>query len=224
MTILSNLDLIRRVSLFTMLTDEQAVTLANVVVKRRFKNGELLVEQGKKSNALYIILAGRVHVVITDERGREVILSVLTAGDYVGEMSLIDNEPHSASVVVDRQVDALELKREDFIRCVSENIGVAHSIMYMLVQRLRRASHKISSLALAGVYDRVARVLKDSATQTEHGDWIIRDKISRQEIAKMVGASREMVSRVIKDYEERGIVCLLENGTFQLNTHLIETH
>ena len=224
MTILSNLDLIRRVSLFTMLTDEQAVVLANVVVKRRFKNGERLVEQGKKSNALYIILAGRVHVVITDERGREVILSVLSAGDYVGEMSLIDNEPHSASVVVDRQVDALELKREDFLRCVSENIGVAHSIMYVLVQRLRRASDKIGSLALAGVYDRVARVLKDSATQNERGEWIIRDKISRQEIAKMVGASREMVSRVIKDYEERGIVCLLENGAFQLNTHLIEAH
>ncbi|MEN9374219.1 MAG: hypothetical protein RIR79_1771 [Pseudomonadota bacterium] len=222
MAILSNLDLIRRVSLFTMLTDEQAVVLADAVVKKRFKSGEFLVKQGEKSNALYIILAGRAHVFMSDEKGREVILNVQSAGDYVGEMSLIDNEPHSASVVVDRQVDALELKRGDFLRCISENIGVAHSIMYVLVQRLRHASDRISSLALAGVYDRVARVLKESANQNEQGEWIIRGKISRQEIAKMVGASREMVSRVIKDYEERGILHSLDNGTFQFNAHQID--
>jgi CRP-like cAMP-binding protein len=106
---LSNLDLIRRVSLFSMLTPAQAESLADAVSKKRFKRGETLVEQGKKTNSLYIILSGRTRVVLTDNKGREVILATLKAGDYVGEMSLIDSEPHSATVIADQQVDVLLL-------------------------------------------------------------------------------------------------------------------
>ena len=98
MSMLSNLDLIRRVPLFSMLTVEQAQAIADSVVKRRFRRGELIVEQGRKSNTLFILLNGRARVLTSDNRGREVILAVLEAGDYVGEMSLIDNEPHSATV------------------------------------------------------------------------------------------------------------------------------
>ena len=93
MTILSNLDLIRRVPLFSMLSDAQAQTIAESVTKQRFRRGEAIVESGKKANALYIILNGRAHVVATDARGREAILANLKQGDYVGEMSLIDNQP-----------------------------------------------------------------------------------------------------------------------------------
>jgi hypothetical protein len=81
-----------------MLTAEQAQAIADSVVKRRFRRGELVVEQGRKSNALFILLNGRARVLTADTRGREVILAVLESGDYVGEMSLIDNEPHSATV------------------------------------------------------------------------------------------------------------------------------
>ena len=98
MSMLSNLDLIRRVPLFSMLSNEHAQQVADSVVKRRFRRGELVVEQGRKSNALFILLNGRARVLTSDTRGREVILAVLESGDYVGEMSLIDNEPHSATV------------------------------------------------------------------------------------------------------------------------------
>ena len=97
MSMLSNLELIRRVPLFALLTATQAESVADAVVKRRFKRGEVVVEQGEKSNTLYIILTGRVRVVTSDKRGREVILATLQPGDYIGEMSLIDNEPHSAT-------------------------------------------------------------------------------------------------------------------------------
>ena len=93
-TMVSNLELIRRVPLFAMLTLAQGESVAAAVVKRRFKRGEAIVEQGKQSNALSIILTGRARVVATDPRGREVILATMRPGDYVGEMSLIDNEPH----------------------------------------------------------------------------------------------------------------------------------
>ena len=164
MSMLSNLELIRRVSLFSTLSPEQAEGLAGAVSKKSFKRGEVLVEQGRKCNALYIILVGRTRVLMTDNNGREVILATLSSGDYVG------------------------------------------------VQRLRKASENISSLALVGVYGRVAKVLLDSAVADETDTLVIREKMTRQDIAKMVGASREMVSRVMKDFEEQGFIQLLEGG------------
>ncbi len=216
MSMLSNLDLIRRVPLFSMLTTQQAQSMANAVSKKRFKRGEVLVERGMKSNVLYIILTGRARVQIADTKGREVILAILRSGDYVGEMSVIDGDPHSATVVADQQVDVLTVGRDDFLRCLAENIPMCFVVMQGLVQRLRKASHKISSLALVGVYGRVAMVLLDSAVLDDQGALLIREKVSRQDIAKMVGASREMVSRVMKDFEKQGFIQQRDNGVLQV--------
>ncbi len=213
MSMLTNLDLIRRVPLFAMLTPSQAESLAGAVSKRRFKRGENLVEQGKKCESLYILLAGRARVVVTDSRDREVILATMHPGDYVGEMSLIDNEPHSATVEAEVQTDALVLGGAEFNRCLQENSSTVAAVMKGLVQRLRSADRKIESLALMNVYGRVANVLMDSAPPDADNVRIIRDKISRQDIAKMVGASREMVSRVMKDFEEQGFVETRADGS-----------
>ena len=123
MSMLSNLDLIRRVPLFSMLTADQAQAIADSVVKRRFRRGEIVVEQGRKSNALFILLNGRARVLTADSRGREVILAVLQPGDYVGEMSLIDNQPHSATVRAEVQTDMLILGRAEFARGVAATVG-----------------------------------------------------------------------------------------------------
>ena len=220
MTMLSSLDLIRRVPLFSMLTDLQAASVAEAVVKRRFKRGETIVEQGKKSNALFILLNGRARVMTADSRGREVILATLQSGDHVGEMSLIDNEPHSATVRAEVQTDVLMLGRLEFARCLPENTSMAYAIMRALVQRLRHADRKIESLALMDVYGRVARALLEFAEGADSGEHIIREKISRQDIAKMVGASREMVSRVMKDLEERGYISQMDNGAILIKERL----
>jgi CRP-like cAMP-binding protein len=213
MSILSNLDLIRRVPLFATLTQAQAESVADAVIKRRFKRGECIVEQGKKSNMLAIVLAGRARVVTTDGRGREVILATLSPGDYVGEMSLIDNQPHSATVRAEIQTDALILGRTEFARCLPENSSMAYAVMKGLVQRLRHADRKIESLALMDVYGRVARALLEVAQPDREGQLVIRDRVSRQDVAKMVGASREMVSRVMKDLEDRGFIEVAEDGS-----------
>ena len=212
MSMLSNLDLIRRVPLFSMLTTDQARAVADGVVKRRFRRAELVVEQGKKSDALYILLNGRARVLTADARGREVILAVLESGDYVGEMSLIDNQPHSATVRCEIQSDMLILGRTEFSRCLPENSSLSYAIMRGLVHRLRSADRQIESLALLDVYGRVARTLLDMAEEDPDGVKIIRHKVSRQDMAKVVGASREMVSRVMKDLEERGVIETQENG------------
>ena len=220
MSILSNVELLRRVPLFSLLTEAQAIEVADAVVKRRFKRNDRIVEQGLKSNALYIILTGRARVLATDARGREVILATLQQGDYISEMSLIDNEPHSATVRAEVQTDVLMLGRDDFERHMPENGSMAHAVMRVLVQRLRHSVRNIESLALMDVYGRLARVLLENAQPQAAGELVIQEKISRQDLAKMVGASREMVTRVMKDLEERGFVVPRLDGTMVVKEHL----
>ena len=219
MTMLSSLDLIRRVPLFSMLTNDQAQSIADSVVKKRFRRGEIIVEHGRKSNALFILLNGRARVLTADQRGREVILAVLQPGDYVGEMSLIDDAPPSATVRAEVQTDMLVLGRAEFSRCLPDTSSLAYAIMHGLVQRLRAADRQIESLALLDVYGRVARALLEMA-ETDGERKIIRNKVSRQDLAKVVGASREMVSRVMKDLEERGMIETLETGSVVLKQRL----
>ncbi len=206
MSMLSNLDLLRRVPLFALMPPSQAQRIASVVTKRRLKRGDPVVAQGERSQALFIILAGRVRVLSTDAQGREVILARLGPGDHLGEMSLIDGEPHSATCRAEVQTDVLVLSRRDFETCLPEPQSIAHAIMRALVRRLRDADRKIESLALLDVYGRVARALLDLAAPQQDGELRIRDKVSRQDVAKMVGASREMVSRVMRDLERRGML------------------
>ncbi len=219
-TMLSNLDLLRRVPLFSLLTVAQAELISGAVIKRRFKRGEALVEQGQKSDALFILLMGRARVMTCDSRGREVILATLSQGDYLGEMSIIDNEPHSATVRAEVQTDVLMLGRAEFARCLTENASMSLVVMRGLVKRLRHADRKIESLALLDVYGRVAHALLDFAVADAQGQLLIKDKISRQDLAKMVGASREMVSRVMKDLEERGFIEALPSGATLLKDRL----
>lgn len=212
MAMLSNLDLIRRVPLFAELSSAQAESLAGAVDKQRFKRGDYIVERGQTSNALYIILSGRARVMMKDSKGREVILAVMRTGDHIGEISLIDGMPHSATVRAEIATDVLALGREDFARCIAENSAIAHAVMKMLAFRLRNATTKIGSLALVGVYGRVANVLLEMSMPDEDGGLTIPQKVSRQDLAKMVGASREMVSRVMKDFEEQGFIHTQSNG------------
>ncbi|MFP5467420.1 MAG: Crp/Fnr family transcriptional regulator [Gammaproteobacteria bacterium] len=220
MAILSNLELIRRVPLFSTLTQAQAESVADAVVKRRYRRGEEIVEQGKKSNFLAIVLTGRARVVTQDNRGREVILATMNPGDYIGEMSLIDNQSHAATVRAEVQTDVLILGRAEFARCLPENSSMAYAVMKGLVQRLRQADRKIESLALMDVYGRVARALLEFAQADKDGQLVIRERVSRQDVAKMIGASREMVSRVMKDLEDRGFIELAEDGSTVIKERL----
>jgi CRP-like cAMP-binding protein len=216
MAVLSNLDLLRRVPVFSELTSFQMAQLADAVTKRRFKRGERIVEQGKWSESLFIILAGRARVLLADRRGREVILDVLGPGDYIGEISLIDGKSHSATVEAETQCDMLVLGQADFNRCLDGNHAMAQSVIKGLAQRLRKADEKIGSLALMDVYGRVAKVLVEMAVSIGDNQMQIKEKTNRQDIAKLVGASREMVSRVMREFEEQGFIKIGEDGSVTL--------
>jgi CRP-like cAMP-binding protein len=136
-------------------------------------------------------------------------------------MSLIDNEPASATVRSELPTDTLMLSRVDFARCLPETSSLSFAIMRGLVRRLRAADRQIESLALLDVYGRVARTLVEMSDVDPNGR-IIPHKVSRQDMAKVVGASREMVSRVMKDLEGRGAIQTLPDGRVVLKDSLLQ--
>lgn len=217
MPTLTNQELINRVPWLKMLTPDQIYALNNDLTKKRFKRNECVVEYGKQSNALFIILAGRARVVMTNPNGRVVILAKLQVGDCIGEMSLIDNDPHSATVIADIQLDVLIMSREAFLRCLMNNPMVALSIMRGLVKRLRLANQKISSFALMEVSQRVAIALLESAVADNEGKLTVQGKLSHLDIAKMVGASREMVTRTMKKLEAQSFIEKTLEGVVRVN-------
>ncbi len=197
--------LLRSIPLFAGLPENQVYQIARMAGVRKVPRNTTLVRVGDKTDALYVLVSGSAKVLNRDVEGREVILTLLGAGECFGEMSLIDGSPRSADVVSCEPCELLVIAKSDFAHALSENVDLCLNIMKSLADRLREANRKIESLALLDVYGRVAKLLLDFS-ELEDGRRVIRRKVSKQDMAKMVGASREMVSRVMKDLESRGYV------------------
>ena len=196
---------LKNVPLFSSFSDQQLASLIPAVQHRRFPRGAYVIRAGEETDALYIILAGRAKVLIPDDDGNEVILSMIGPNEFFGEMGLLDDSPRSASVETLEACEMLRISRSGFLNCLKDNFDAAMLIIRNLVKRLREADRKIESLALIDVYGRVARLLIEMA-QPQDGQWIIEKAPPKQEIARMIGASREMVSRVVKDLHDRGVI------------------
>lgn len=200
-----NPNVLKNVPLFSSFSDHQLAALLPAVQHRRFPRGSYVMRAGEETDALYIILAGRAKVLIPDDDGNEVILSIIGPNEFFGEMGLLDDQPRSASVETLEPCEMLRITRGAFLACLKDNFDAALIIIRNLVKRLREADRKIESLALIDVYGRVARLLIEMA-QPVDGQWIIEKAPPKQEIARMIGASREMVSRVVKDLHDKGVI------------------
>ncbi len=203
--------LLRNVPLFAVLPEHQLGLLTSMVTRKTFARGTTIISAGGPTDSLYIIISGRLKVMMSDDEGREVILAILGSNEFFGEMSLVDDSPRSASVVAIESCELLSLSKRDFNKCLEDNFEMAMTVMRGLVKRLREADQKIGSLALMDVYGRVARLLLEMSEDVG-GERIVVKKLAKQDIAKMIGASREMVSRVMKDLQIRGYIELRPGG------------
>ena len=194
---------LKSVPLFAGFPDEQLRALALLVTRRSVPRGSMIMAAGDPIDSLYIIIAGRLKVMMSEADGREVILSILGPGEIFGEMGLIDEGPRSASVFTIEPCELLSVSNRDFKKYILKNAEMAMTMMRGLVRRLREADRKIGSLAMFDVYGRVARLLLDMSENVD-GRKTITNRLTKQDIAKMVGASREMVSLVMKDLEMSG--------------------
>lgn len=197
--------LLRNVPLFSVLPENQLALLTGLVGRKSFPRGATIISAGEMTDSLYLIISGRLKVMMSDDEGREVILAILNPGEFFGEMGLIDDHPRSATVVALEACELLYLSKRDFKKCLQDNFDLCMTVMRGLVRRLRDADKKIGSLALMDVYGRVARLLLEMA-ETIDGQKVVTKKLAKQDIAKMIGASREMVSRVMKDLQTGGYI------------------
>jgi len=196
---------LKSVPLFAGFPEEQLRTLVTVVMRRSVPRGSVIMAAGDPIDSLYIVISGRLKVMMGESDGKEVILCLLGSGEFFGEMGLIDDSPRSASVVAIEPCELLSVNKRDFRKCLNENVEMAMTVMRGLVRRLRDADRKIGSLAMLDVYGRVARLLLDMS-ENVNGQKIVTKRLPKQDIAKMIGASREMVSRVMKDLENGGYI------------------
>ena len=196
---------LKAVPLFASFPEDQLRMLTTMVTRRSASRSTTIMAGGDATDSLYIVLSGRLKVMMSDSDGKEVILSILGPGEFFGEMGLIDDEPRSASVVTIEPCELLSISKRDFKKCLLENSDMSMAVMRGLVRRLHEADRKIGSLALLDVYGRVARLLLDMA-ENVNGEKVVTKRLPKQDIAKMIGASREMVSRVMKDLQTGGYI------------------
>jgi CRP-like cAMP-binding protein len=197
-----NVDFLATVPLFNGLDRVELEKFAEVTREKSYPKGSVILFEDDPGDSLFVVREGRVKVVLIGEDGREVILGVLGVGEYFGELSLIDDRPRSAHVIAMEDSNLLVLRREDFRKRVESSPSVAWSLLTELSRRLRRADDKIGGLVLLDVPGRIARLLLDLAE--ESGTNAIEKTLTHQTIAQMIGASRETVSRAMKDFQDAG--------------------
>jgi CRP-like cAMP-binding protein len=195
-------DFVATVPLFKSLDPAELAKFAELVREKSYPKGSVILFQNDPGDSLFVLRSGRVKVVLIAEDGREVILGILGVGAHFGELSLIDNQPRSAHVIAMEDSSLLVLRREDFRRRVEESPSVAWSLLNELSRRLRQADEKIGSLVLLDVPGRIARMLLNAAD--EGGSEKIEKALTHQTIAHVIGASRETVSRAMREFQDSG--------------------
>jgi len=190
-----------QIPLFEKLNDVEREYLLKRFATRRYPKNAVIINEGDDTSSFYIILEGRVKIYLTDESGKQVILNTQGAGEYFGEVALLDQGPRSASVITLQECKFAVLNHQAFIEHISENPQLSLKIMQGLTQRLRALSDNIRSLAFMDVYGRVARLLLELASE-QNGENIIDERLTQSDIAAHVGASPKMVGRIMQELKK----------------------
>jgi len=188
---------LKHVPLFASIEEKHLEAIQELTVIRDFKKNSFVVTQGDDSQSLYLVLSGHLKVFYSDENGKEIIHKFLDQWDYFGELALFDPAPRSASVCTLENSQLAILPAKELMAYFTEYPQLALSVLPQLAHRMRLLSEHISKLALLDTYGRVAYILQDQANE-ENGE-LITPKLTHQDIASSVGASREMISKILKE-------------------------
>jgi CRP/FNR family cyclic AMP-dependent transcriptional regulator len=186
-----------RMDAFAPLHPETLRAIAASGVVRSFPRNTVLINEGDLGDALYVILSGRVKVFSSNEAGREFVIDFHAAGEYVGEMTL-DGEPRSASVMTVEPTTCAVVNRTQFRDFILAHPDFAMHLIERLIHRVRVTTGNLKSLALSDVYGRLVRLLNALAKDVD-GRQVVPEKLTQQDIADRVGASRDMIGKLLKD-------------------------
>ncbi|MFC1591016.1 Crp/Fnr family transcriptional regulator [Thermodesulfobacteriota bacterium] len=210
--------ILKKIPIFEDLTDEDLAHLSECLIRRHFSKGQVVFHKGDEGGGLYIITQGKVKVVLPSQDGDEVILSILTEGEIIGELSLFDGHNRSASVGVLEDTEFLYLSRNDFMEFLSTRFHAVRRVLEMLTLRLRDTNDMLEGAFFLDTTSRIAwKILVLGRQFGIYEDGIIRVgvRVTQSDLASMVGATRESVNKQLKMFREHGMVTF-ENGYFTI--------
>ena len=196
--------MLNAIPLFQSLSQSQLASVGAHVAWRVYEKGAIVLRQGDVADSLFVIASGQVKVYMT-EGDREVILKTLSAGDFFGELPMLDMEPRSASVAAIERCHLQTLTYKALQRAMEGSPDIAKRVLETLAKRLRDADRKISTLALMDISSRVSRALLELAILS-NGRMVVGEPYTQKDLAGMVGASREMVNRTLQDLQQAGYI------------------
>jgi len=197
---------LRAIPLFRDLGEKDLADIAGLLIDRKFPKEAVIYEDGSIGDYMYIIQEGQVKVTKMSEDGREKILEILGPGDFHGEMALLDRAPRSASVKTTTPCVLLALSRQDFLGLLKQNHEVTLELIRVLARRLRETDEQIKGLLFERVEGRTRRLLARLAKEpvTGRDDRMATSPITHQQLADLVGTSRETITRVVKELKDEG--------------------
>ncbi len=188
-----------KVEIFDGLSKAELDALAETCISRSYPKNTVIIHENDNADSLYVIQSGKVKVYCSDKAGKEYIMNTMEAGEYFGELALLDDDNRSASVRTMEKSHFCIIYKEDFNRILNLHPNIALTLIRNLTRRVRKLTKDIKSLALQDVYGRVTNVLTTLSETRPDGSVIVAEKLTQQDIADRVGASREMVARILKD-------------------------
>jgi CRP/FNR family cyclic AMP-dependent transcriptional regulator len=213
------IELLKHVDLFKHLTDMQLTELATQSREISFRKHAILMTEGDRGESMYVINTGSVKVYVSDDEGRELVLYQHGSGAVIGDIALLDDEPRSASVSTLEPATALMIGKQAFLECLRNSPEMAINIIRSLTQRLRDATEGSRSLALDNVYRRLADKLQELGEGEDLESLVLAKKYSYQELGNMIGASREMVGKVMAELV-KGEYIEIVDGKIQMRRKL----
>jgi len=199
--------MLRNVSLFSDLTDQELAVIEQRMVVRTYPKGAIIINEGEDAISLYVRITGGVKVSMNNEEGKEIILNSLGPGEYFGEMALIDDQPRSASIVTIENSKFLIINKPAFHHILEQRPNIAIGLLKNLSKRIRSLSDNVKSLALTSSATAAVKTLLNMAKEKD-GRLIIEQKLTQQDIASRIGSSREMVARILKDLSNGGYISI----------------
>jgi CRP/FNR family cyclic AMP-dependent transcriptional regulator len=196
-------DVLRKLPLLSELDDADFARLLAAARRRTFPARAFVLRAGETPDGLYVVVSGRVRLVHQDQDGRALIAEIYGPGELFGEMGLMDGSASPANVVASEECELVFIPRENALECMTSSPVAALSLLRTSLTRLYKAHRQMANLALTPVYGRVAQVLVTNGHEAE-GEWHV--DVGSEQIAAMVGASREMVSRVLRCMIEKRVV------------------
>lgn len=197
-------NLLKNIPVFEGLQEGDVRALADKAVIRNAPKNAIVVNEGDLTDSLYVILSGKVKVYLGDESSKELILDIKGPSQYFGEM-VLDEGPRSASVMTMEPSQFAVISRTDFKNFLLKHPNIALHVITNLIRLARGLNENVKNLAMLDVYGRVARMLLDLAVERE-GHMIIPEKLTQREMANRVGASREMINRILRDLTTGGYI------------------